>query len=67
MKNVFVLGYTGFGEHFEKFGQKVPAMKERHESVKKFWKTAMECLESGKVVPHPVQICEGGLGGITDG
>jgi hypothetical protein len=67
VKNDFVMGYTGFGEDFEKLHQKFPAMKERHESVKRFWKLAVKLLEQGKVVPHPVEVCEGGLGGISDG
>jgi hypothetical protein len=67
VKNEFVMRYTGFGEDFEKFQQQFPAMMERHEDVKRFWEMAVKLLEQGKVVLHPVEVCEGGLGGISRG
>ncbi|PQE03694.1 alcohol dehydrogenase protein [Rutstroemia sp. NJR-2017a BBW] len=62
-----VLAYTTFGEPFEKFGKSFPAMKEVFEYGKMFWGLNEELVGRGKVRPHPVEVREGGLGGVPTG
>lgn len=62
-----ILAYTTFGEAFTKFGMDIPAMPSHYEFGVMFWKLASELIAARRVVPHPFQLREGGLGGIPRG
>jgi NADPH:quinone reductase-like Zn-dependent oxidoreductase len=61
------LGYTIFGEAFEKFGNKFPAKPQDFEFQKTFLPVAEKLLEQKKIKPHRYEVRPGGLDGILDG
>lgn len=65
----FTLGYTIFGEAFEKgFGPgEFPAKPEDYEFGKKFWKLAEGLLAEGKFKVHRPDVRSGGLEDVLDG
>lgn len=62
----FVLAYTAVGEAFHKFVD-FPANREDYESASKFFGVFQQLLGEGKVLPHPVEVREGGMEGIPMG
>ena len=59
-----ILAYTTFGEEFYKFDTTFPALKDHFDMGVIFWKLSAKLLADGKVKPHPIMVCEGGLQGI---
>ncbi len=58
---------TFLGESFDKFGKHMPASLEDFEFAKMFTGLTERLLAEGKLKPHPVKLCEGGLQGVLDG
>jgi NADPH:quinone reductase-like Zn-dependent oxidoreductase len=61
------LAYTVTGEVFEKWDMPFPAIPTLYGLATRFWQMTARLLEEGKLVPHPVEKRDGGLGGIVDG
>jgi hypothetical protein len=64
VKNLFPLVYTITGEAFDMEGDHYDAVPEDFEFAKKFGTVFEELLEKGLIKNHPVELREGGLGGI---
>lgn len=62
-----ILAYTVTGEAFEKCGIAFPALPEKYAFGSTFWELTATLVNEGKLLPHPVEIREGGLSGIIDG
>ncbi|MCJ1381235.1 hypothetical protein MMC17_004344 [Xylographa soralifera] len=62
-----IVGYTTFGEGFNKLGKTFPPMKEHFDFAVMFWKMIEKLLAEGKVKTHPVAVREQGLQGNPDG
>ncbi|KAL3472172.1 GroES-like protein [Aspergillus californicus] len=61
------LGYTATGEE-KVFGEwRLPASKEDREFAEMFWEVARGLFARGLLRAHPVQLREGGLGGVLGG
>jgi hypothetical protein len=61
------LGYTVFGEAFDKLGAHVPAKPEDFEHAKMFWQLSEGLVYPGQLKPHPVKVGKDGLVGVFDG
>lgn len=55
------------GEEFDLFGKHFPASAEDFEFAKMFTTLTEKLLAGGKLKPHPVKLCEGGLQGVLEG
>lgn len=62
--NSFLMMFLG--EAFDKFGMHVDARPEDFEFAKRFAGLTEELLAEGKLKPHRVKVCEGGLQGVLD-
>lgn len=62
-----ILAYTTFGEAFSKNRMDFPTIKEHYDFGVGFWKLNERLVAEGKIVPHPVTLGKGGLGGVPAG
>jgi NADPH:quinone reductase-like Zn-dependent oxidoreductase len=64
--STFILGYTVVGEAFHKIVD-FPAKPEDYEFATKFYRIAEQLLNEQKLLPHPIEVREGGLEGVPGG
>ena len=62
VKTTFTLGYTALGETYHEW----PASQTDYEFTSKFFKSAQDLINSGKIKTHPAEI-RGGLEGVPQG
>lgn len=67
VENIRTLGYTIFGETFEKFGIKSEAKPEDFEHAKKFYELTQKLVSAGQLAPHPAEVGKDGLKGVFEG
>ncbi|KAG0650529.1 Trans-enoyl reductase lepG [Hyphodiscus hymeniophilus] len=67
VKSTFTLMYTMFGEEFDKYGENWPASKEDYNFAKRWMELTEKLVAQGKLRPHPVKLCPGGLEAVGKG
>jgi NADPH:quinone reductase-like Zn-dependent oxidoreductase len=67
VENRHTLGYTVFGEAFDKFGRHFDGKVEDFEHTKKFWEVTQKLVDAKQLRTHPTKVGKDGLMGAFDG
>lgn len=63
----FAMAYTALGDSFQKWDNYYPANPDDALFAADFLRRASTLLADGKVIPHPIRVCRGGLKGVLEG